>query len=422
MNVKVKINEIRRILDKHIPIDKVYAQLRSHSEEADLTLAEAKAGVGEMVWSLPGNDWQSFANADDATKAMVAEAFAERKKLLCSKVGNKALIEKCLAVPDPKFIYFRNNADELHIALTAWAFKYPDNLAVGELDTWRKKHLLQEVNIGFVWNKKPLKNINFKLNGFKRHIDGQGLFHVDKKLPVGNSFKVESPDGIVFDLTVTEGQADYLYDLTKYFDVDIKILKDGVPSQGEQCTVSFDGTEEHVETSPDGHALLRLPLKGGNNDTMMQPQPACMVYFGSMSDEKTPAQANDRLTFCFEYDTPKPAPEPQPEPEPEPEPIPEPEPEPEPEPKHEPEPEPGPQYVTLRLLDYAGYPMPDLPFTLKLKKKGSIEMTTDADGCYKVPKEWLTPGEKMKVKIIVSPEYQASHDIHRDAKKKNNKK
>lgn len=61
--------------------------------------------------------------------------------------------------------------------------------------------------------------------------------------------------------------------------------------------------------------------------------------------------------------------------------------------------------------------MPNLPFTLKLKKKGKVSLTTDEDGCCLVPKEWFTDKEKVRYDINISSEYQNSHNLH-DSKKK----
>lgn len=105
---------------------------------------------------------------------------------------------------------------------------------------------------------------------------------------------------------------------------------------------------------------------------------------------------------------------PKPEPEPEPEPVIVPEPEPTPEPELEPEPEP--KYVTLRLLDYGGFPMPNIPFKLKTKKMGVRDLITDENGICLVPEEWFTPKEKMRVNIVISPEYQELHELHQKKK------
>ena len=75
--------------------------------------------------------------------------------------------------------------------------------------------------------------------------------------------------------------------------------------------------------------------------------------------------------------------------------------------------------VTIRLLDYGGYPLQQLPFVLKTKKKGKQQLTTDDQGECRVPKEWFTHKEKMRVSFTVTADYQASHPLHdeKEAKK-----
>ena len=73
--------------------------------------------------------------------------------------------------------------------------------------------------------------------------------------------------------------------------------------------------------------------------------------------------------------------------------------------------------VRFTLLDYGGVPLPDLPFTLTLKKKGALSLKTDANGQCLIPKEWFVNKEKMRVNFTVTPEYQASHDLHDKRKK-----
>ena len=74
--------------------------------------------------------------------------------------------------------------------------------------------------------------------------------------------------------------------------------------------------------------------------------------------------------------------------------------------------------VKIRLLDYGGCPLPDLPFVLFTKKKGELKLRTDADGCCEVQQDWLTNNEKMRVKFEVTPEYRQTHDIHDGKTKK----
>jgi hypothetical protein len=333
MNVKLLINQVLPLIDRRISTAQVYKQLLPLAEQARLFFAEPQTGVDYLQWSLPGIDWTSFPEGDESQKAAVAQVYKDRRATMQAALEGSPLKDIVLTVPSEEFIYFRPVGTDWEIALTAWAFRYPDRPATGELDTHIHRSAMQQVDIGFEWDSQRLPDYHFLLQGQPRLTSTDGLFHVDGPLPVGKSYKIELLDGRVFTLTVEQGKQEYIFNL-------------GAP----------------------------------------EPKP-------------------------------EPVPEPEPQPEPAPEPEPEPQPEPAPEPEPEPQPEPQPEYVRIRLLDYGGVPMPNLPFTLKLKKKGRVSFTTDEDGSCLIPKEWFTDKEKVRYDIDISSEYQKSHDLH-DPKKK----
>ena len=186
------------------------------------------------------------------------------------------------------------------------------------------------------------------------------------------------------------------------------------------------GFEWDSQRLPDYHFLLQGQPRLTSTDGLFHvdgPLPVGKSYKIELLDGRvfTLTVEQGKQEYIFNLGAPEPKPEPVPEPEPQPEPVPEPEPTPEPEPEPTPEPkpqpEPQPEYVRIRLLDYGGEPMPDLSFTLKLKKKGKVSFTTDEDGCCLIPKEWFTDKEKVRYDINISSEYQNSHNLH-DPKKK----
>ena len=309
MNVKLLINQVLPLIDRRISTAQVYKQLLPLAEQARLFFAEPQTGVDYLQWSLPGIDWTSFPEGDESQKAAVAQVYKDRRATMQAALEGSPLKDIVLTVPSEEFIYFRPVGTDWEIALTAWAFRYPDRPATGELDTHIHRSAMQQVDIGFEWDSQRLPDYHFLLQGQPRLTSTDGLFHVDGPLPVGKSYKIELLDGRVFTLTVEQGKQEYIFNLG--------------------------------------------------------------------------------------------APEPKPEPVPEP----------------EPQPEPQPEYVRIRLLDYGGVPMPNLPFTLKLKKKGRVSFTTDEDGSCLIPKEWFTDKEKVRYDIEISSEYQKSHDLH-DPKKK----
>jgi hypothetical protein len=51
-----------------------------------------------------------------------------------------------------------------------------------------------------------------------------------------------------------------------------------------------------------------------------------------------------------------------------------------------------------------------------------VTLKTDADGHYAVPKDWLVPGEKVKIRLAISSDYQNNHDLHDPKKSKKKEK
>ena len=412
MNIKLRVSEVIPVLDRRFAIDQVYKQIGTFAKQSQLLFAEPQTGAGYLQWSLSGNDWTAFTKADDDTKSAVAQHYQQRRQQMFNALQGSPMRDAILTFPSEDFIYFRPSAGGFDIAITGWGFKYPDRPGGGELDTWIKRSTLQMVNIAFSWDEQPLPNIAFRLAGQPRTTATDGFFRFDRPIPVGTSYPLELSTGEKFTLTVEQDRSDYIFDLTQYMQVEIDVAQDGMPAANKTCNVSFGTKNLSAETNEAGHASLRIPLVC---DTLLQlqvPQPSCNVSCDAQSEEKTPTYNGEILHFQFLFETPKPEPVPEPEPEPEPDPVPEPEP--------EPEPEAEPEFISFQLLDYGGYPLPNMPFTLKLKLKGEQQLVTDEEGYCEVPKEWFTHKEKMTVKFSVTPEYQAEHDLHdrKDAKKK----
>ena len=395
MNKRVNINEVIRMLDFRISLNQVHQQLLTPAQQAKLTFIEPIPGSGYMQWSVPGEDWTSFTQADDVTKSRVAETYEQRKKTMLSLLEGSPLKDVVFTIPSTDFIFFRPNADSFDIAIAGWAFKYPDKKPGGELDTWITKTAMQQVNIGFSWEDKPLPNISFKLVGHTRMTGADGLFHIDGLLPVGKSYAVETLTGQTYTLTVTQGQADYVYDLTQYVTVNIDVQQNDAPAPDVDCSISFNGHLLSAKTDEGGHATLQIALAGDKLGMALVPQPNCVVSCNGQSQSQTPIGPNDVLSYTFQFKDEVPPP-----------------PVPEPEVAPPPPPEPEPEFVYVHLLDYGGFPLPQLPFALTLAKQGRLSLQTDEQGTCQLPKEWFTPNEKMQFQFEVTPEYQASHDLH----------
>ena len=411
MNVKLKLGEVILLIDKKYPIDLISNQLQPIAKQAGLLFAEHQVGAGYIQWSLPGSDWIAFPAGTEEQKSAVAQIYKNRKNLMQDSLQGSILKETIFSLPSEDFIFFRPNGANWDIALTAWGYKYPNKVPSTELDTWIKKQNLQAVNVGFVWNEQTLPDFTFKLAGHTRVTSTDGLFHIDGSLPVGNSYPIETMAGHGFILVVEKGKFNYVFDLTEYFQTDITVYKDEEPMQNSSCILMFNGQKQEITTDETGHAHLQIAMVNDLFGQALNPQPACIVTCNNESQQQTPSKENNTLNFVFNIKTETP-PSPPPhiikesvKPEIKPSTS---------EPKQKPKPEP--EYVYIQLKDYGGFPLVDIPFFLTTKKKKRVELKTDNEGCCKVPKEWFTPKEKIKIDFIVSSEYQQTHDLH-DKKK-----
>lgn len=405
MNIKLKISEVEPLLDKKIPEQMVYKLLKPLADNAGLLFSEPVVGTGYLQWDLPGKGWISFSDADETQKAAVAQAYQQRKTAMRAAMTGSTIEQAVFTIPSEKFIFFRPKGNGWEIAVTAWGHKFPNQNGGGELDTWISKAALQDVRISFTWDGNNIPGFAFKLNGMHRHTLADGWYEMDGKLPIGSSYSIEPHTGGIFTLTVEEGRAEYVYDLTRYAKVNITVLKDDIPMNGCSCEIAFNGIHT-VTTDSQGAAEITIPMVCDETGMLLPLQPECTVSCMEEKQQAVPDADNAAMDFVFRFKSELPPPVP---------PIPGPLP---PDPDPDPEPEPEPENVYILLQDYGGFPLPDLDFTLITKKKGSIQLRTDSEGACIVPKEWFTHKERIKVKFKISPEYQEKHDLHDKKSKK----
>jgi hypothetical protein len=446
--------------------------LNQKKAQSRLLFVEPQAGAGFIQWSLPGEGWIPFSDIDETNKPAVAKEYKTRCDMLRNLFSNAPMLDPALTVPsENEFVFFRQSGGGWEIALTAWGYKYVDFPKGNEISTWFVQEEKQEVNIGFIWNKNLLGDMSFTLNGQARVTALDGLFRVGAPIPVGNQFMLKTLSGQEFQLTVEKGKADYVYDLTQYVQIEVDVKQDNAALPNQSCEVSFQDAKWNLVTDENGHASLSVALACDLEGKTLQPQPVCTVTCGDANQQQVPAVDGETLRFNFTFFTQKyveikvsvtkdgsamtdqpcdlsfngsdyqlktdgsglasvkmplvvgqdgKVKDPQPEcsaicatevqkarpsangdvllfnfvfvtP-------------------------PDPKFVKIRLLDYGGYPMPDLPFKLTTKKKGEQALRTDENGYCQVPREWFSDKEKMRIKTLISPEYQEKHDLHNKKK------
>ncbi len=413
MNVKLYLNEIVRLIDDRVSTKAIYNQLAPLAEQASLTLTMPQAGAGYLQWPLPGNDWKPFPQATEEEKPVIAMLYQQRREQITATNKQSLVLKSVLTIPAEDFIYFRKNGTDYDIALVAWGYRYPNQRPCTELNTWIKKAPVQEVRTGFEWDGCLLENYPFYLDNFERKTSTDGIFYIGV-MPVGKEFTLRTFFGTSFVLKVEQGKADYIFDLTQYAFVDITVRKDNEALKNCPCEVSFNGNRYQLVTDGLGTASQRIPLVCTPIGELLRPQPICQVMCQSEQQEQPPCNDGDRLAFNFFFQTVKPEEPKKPKQTNPPKPT---------DTKEEPEPPeeeraPEPMFIELKLLDYGGYPLTDLDFTLVTKKKGEVPLKTDANGMCSVPQEWFTRKEKFKIKFSVSPKYQQTHDLHNVRNKK----
>ncbi len=385
MIARFQIGELVSLLPKQAAIGQVYNKVAPVALKARILLPEPQIGAGYIQWRLPGDGWESYSMCDEATKYIIAPQYNDRLSALEKALAGSPLKDASY-VPSIKQIFYRQANGEWEIALAAWGHRYPNIFPTKELETRISRDLLQSVSIGFQWNTELIPNFNFRLENQPRVTFIDGMFYMDGKLKVGKKLKIETEFGQSYELDVAQGQEQYIYDLTQYATVVVNVARDAAPLADTKCDVSFDDKHYEIATDANGQASLKFPLIGDGNGLPIQAQPMCQVICSGETQEQTP-QANDILYFNFSFNSPK-------------------------------SPEPPKEFVTIKLLNYGGEPMPDLPFTLKIKLKGVVQLRTTAEGICEVPKAWFTHKEKMRIKIDIPQEYADTHDLHDPKKKK----
>lgn len=409
MNVKTQIGEVVRVIDKTKHLDQIYNIVHPIGLEDGLYFAEPQPGPGCVRWSLPGDNWESFGTLPDEKKQSFATIYDARIQNFKNRIAGLDKVAGTLcAVPSTDFIYVRNRADKYEIALVAWGHKYPNRPLTDELSSSFRYQTLQTVKIGFIWNGNLIPSFHFKLDTYPRSAAADGYFYPDGPLPVGSAYKLHTvSDRQLGTVVIEAGKEEYIFDLTSCVVVSIMVKEASMPLAGESVAVQCGEDTFNLETDANGCCSVQIPFPIDRNGELIQPNTRCEVVCRDSKQVKIAADVPGTLDYEFSF-VPEPVPVPEPEPKPESPSV--------PKPDIAPVSPPEPEFVRIQLLDYEGYPLPDMPFVL-LTKKGSINLHTDDKGVCLVTKESFVDKEKIKVKFKVTKEYQRLHDIHSNKRK-----
>ncbi|MDT3365896.1 MAG: hypothetical protein LIQ26_01250, partial [Bacteroidota bacterium] len=82
---KFQLNHVLPVFDRPLPLEAVGKQLQPLAMPDGLYFADPVTGAGYLQWTLPGDDWQSFADADERSKSDIAQLYQERKEKVQSR-------------------------------------------------------------------------------------------------------------------------------------------------------------------------------------------------------------------------------------------------------------------------------------------------------------------------------------------------
>lgn len=173
----------------------------------------------------------------------------------------------------------------------------------------------------------------------------------------------------------------------KHVLVKVEVFRGEKPVADLSAELLFDGNSHILKTNEKGVFFFDIVLKDVFSQEIEEKRPACEVICADEHQSKYIEADTTDLVFRFDLPAKIDLPKEQ-------------------------------EYVYIQLKDYAGEPLIDIPFNLTTKNKGRMQLKTDHDGKCKLPKEWFTSKEKMKIDFTVSKEYQEAHDIHYSKKQK----
>ena len=301
MNIKIKADNVYALFDRNskVSYDQVYAILKKQLSDEDFIFTKRTPGSGFLQWDLPGEGWMPLTQADPlVTSEVVAEKERRFRRIMEVFGSQHAIAQKVLSVPDDSYIFYRPSANGgIEVKITVWGYKYPEKVGGGGLTgKMPPKESTQEVAVSFIYDGKRLPAYDFRINGFARKTEADGL-KILGKLPIGTSYEIETDNGHKVTITIVAGQRDYEIDVTNYVTVTVVVKKDGNPASETVCQLSYWGHSATLTTDAKGQATTTMPLDRSASD--------CMVNVEGENQRRPLTMP----TTIFEFDLKTPEPE-----------------------------------------------------------------------------------------------------------------
>ena len=302
--MKIRINKTAVYCLLGGDYEKVYRPLSQLTGDCQGLFTERVPGNDYLQWNLPGDGWNALSSCDPLTASMVQKQLDERLQQVRQRFGsNTDMANMVLSVPSNDYIFYRDEPDgKLSIALTAWGYRYPARVDVGDMQgDGRRPTDKEKVQIAFDWDGEHSPDVPFKLKDQLQRTDKSGLFNIKDEIEVGNVIPIVVAEKEL-SITVTKGQQLYSFDLTKRFDIEVTVTRDGKPAANTACKVIFRNKTLEVITDDSGHASQSIAFAPDQGKVAMQ-QPECTVKCEAQSQSLTPSIENDKLQFNLQLVT-----------------------------------------------------------------------------------------------------------------------
>lgn len=258
--------------------------------------AKVNIGAGYYSWSDNRRQWKQMAAASEIKQEDIADALAQTRKNVASKIGEKSA-EVLFTVPDESYIYYNDDDGDIRILLTGWGFEKPVNRhGSADIINLKKKN---PVNISFMFDGVRLPGYEFGIklrNQVKRlKTNDNGTYHFDDLKPGEHFILINIKNGMEMELNVEDGKTDYEYDVTTYSEIKISTSYDGTPLVAEDVTIIYGGKTYKAITDADGKTSVNVPFHAGTG------------FAAKMREEtKTDiiSEGGNEITFHFEKEVP----------------------------------------------------------------------------------------------------------------------
>ena len=201
-----------------------------------------------------------------------------------------------MTVPDDSYVYYKADpSGRLLIRLTAWGYRYPERIGTGPaVSRTDPKAQTEHVTISLVYDGEPVPNNPFKMNGFLRSTDDNGIFEVGE-LPIGYELTIETDDGQQKQFIVTTGKGDIKIDVTRFASVSIHAERDGAPYAAAAVSLQYVNRQLNLTTDETGNASVKLPLDPNGS--------SCTVRIDSETQHQL--LSDETTHFLFQFTTPE---------------------------------------------------------------------------------------------------------------------